>query len=398
MKLMSWTVVLGLILGATITSCSNKPDAELDSRVVEAQNTFGFKLFSEISGEPINLMISPTSIAFALTMTYNGAAGETRSEMARTLEISGMETEEVNLGNLALSQSLQETGDQAELLLANSLWMRQGFPFDEVFLERNRTYFGARAEELDFSSAEAPSVINGWVSEKTGGKITDMISRLSDQAVLVLLNAIYFKGIWQKEFDPERTGDQPFNLADGTQKIVSMMSMDGEFSYYEEENFQAVKLPYGEGRLNMYIFLPNQESSLVEFLETLDCEGWKAWMGSFEVEEGNLFLPRFEFDYERELNDDLKALGMDLAFNMEQADFSGMSELEPLFIALVKHKSAIEVNEEGTEAAAATAVVMELAAAPEEEFWMVCDRPFFFAIADEESDAVLFMGTVAEPM
>jgi serpin B len=386
-----------LILGVSLMSCSKSPQAELNPSVVEAQNRFGFELFQGIVEEPSNVMISPTSIAYALSMTYNGAAGETREAMAKTLEVQDLSLEDVNLGNLALSQSLGTADKNVELLLANSLWMRQGFPFKEDFLERNRIYYEARAEELDFDDPETPSLINNWVEEKTREKITEIIGNLSPQHVMVLLNAIYFKGIWQKEFDPARTREQSFTLADGTQNMVPMMSMKGEFSYFEDEGFQALKLPYGEGRLSMSVFLPGRESSLAELIDVLNFENWIAFMESFVVMEGNLFLPRFEFDYERELNEDLIAMGMGAAFDPDRADFSNMSELGPLFIALVKHKSAIEVNEEGTVAAAVTSVEMEVSAVREDEFFMVCDHPFFFAISDEESGAILFMGTVADP-
>jgi serpin B len=399
MKTLTISIVLVSILGVTMMSCAKEtPKPKLDPRVVQAHNRFGFNLFAGIYGEQAeNLMISPTSVMSALCMTWNGAAGETKAGMAEVLELQGLSVDEVNRGNLALMQALREFED-VELLLANSLWMREGSPFEDGFLERNRGYYDARIEALDFDDPEAPSIMNAWVSDQTRGMIPKIIDGLSPDAVLVLLNAIYFKGLWTDPFDPEITRDHPFTRQDGSTIRVPMMMKSGDFSYFEEEDVQAVRLPYGEGWVNLYVFLPGPDSDLIDLLDGLDLETWNAWLSEFSEREGSLGLPRFEFDYEKTLNDVLSALGMGMAFDPSEAEFREMSPLDPLFIALVKHKSRIEVNEEGTEAAAATGVVMEMAAAPEEKFRMTCDRPFLFAIADNKTGAILFLGTVAEPM
>ncbi len=363
------------------------------SSVASANTRFGFKLLQDLRERDPggNIFISPLSISIALTMTYNGAAGKTEGAMAEVLEIDGLDLSTINNSSRALRNSLENPDPKVEISIANSIWSRQGVDFNPEFLERNRVFFGAEIASLDFSAPEAAATINEWVDRNTNGKIEEIVDRIDPQTLLFLINAIYFKGNWQDEFDPSRTRPGIFYLSDGSEKQVQMMSRVGEYPYFRGENFEATSLPYGDGRVSMYVFLPNRDSNLKEFLEDLDEEHWEGWITQFQNRRHEIMLPRFKLEYEARLNDTLEALGMGIAFG-GGADFSGMGP--SLFISEVKHKTFVEVNEEGTEAAAVTAVVGVKSLPPDFQV----DRPFFLAIYDAETETILFMGTVTEPM
>ncbi|MFP4123055.1 serpin family protein [Coleofasciculus sp.] len=378
---------------------AQQPNPSVDTKLVEANTKFGFKLFSEILQQDSdkNVFISPTSVAIALAMTYNGARGETQAAMANALELQGMSLSEVNQANEALKTTLENADSDIQLSIANSLWARQGISFKPDFLQRNQQLYDAQITDLDFANPESLRIINNWVNENTNGKIPQIISEIQPDDILFLINAIYFKGNWTEQFDKDKTVDRPFYLADGTQKEHPMMSQSGEYQYYEDDTVQAISLPYGEGRLSFYVFLPRENASLDTFEQQLTPENWQQWMNQFGKRDGSIVLPRFKLEYEIQLNKALKALGMDVAFD-DRADFSNMTE-EDVLINQVKHKTFVEVNEEGTEAAAATSIGMVLtsAAIPQTPFEMVVDRPFFCAIRDNQTGTILFMGSIREP-
>ncbi|MEQ9626130.1 serpin family protein [Coleofasciculus chthonoplastes] len=376
-----------------------QPNPSVNTKLVEANTKFGFKLFSEILQENSNnnVFISPTSIAIALAMTYNGASGETQAAMANALELQGMSLSEVNQANEALKTTLENADSDIQLSIANSLWAKQDISFKPDFLRRNQEFYDTQVTNLDFANPEAKRVINNWVKENTNGKIPQIISEIQPNDILFLINAIYFKGNWMEQFDKDKTVERPFYLVDGTQKEHPMMSQSGEYQYYEDDTVKAISLPYGKGRLSFYVFLPRENISLDTFEQQLTPEKWQQWMNRFGKRDGSIVLPRFKLEYEIQLNKALKALGMDVAFD-RRADFSNMTE-EDVLINQVKHKTFVEVNEEGTEAAAATSVGMVLtsAAIPQTPFEMVVDRPFFCAIRDNQTGTILFMGSIREP-
>ncbi len=377
------------------------PVEELDERLVDANNGFGFNQFRELVGsEPEkNIFISPASVITALAMTYNGADGETKTAMEEVMLLQGMSMDEINAAFADLLTILQNPDPKVELSVANSLWAREGAAFNEDFLKRNKDYFGADVAELNFDDTGAANTINAWVKEKTRNKIDSIIDPpINPETVLFLINAIYFKGEWSDPFDPDMTRDLAFNLPDGSQKDLPVMLKNEDFRYFETEDFQAVSLPYGKNeRVSMYVFLPAVNSSLEELYEEMNVVNWKKWIASFGNMEGEVGLPRFKFEYETSLNDTLKNLGMAIAFDDSAADFSGMRPVPPrLVISEVKHKTFVEVNEEGTEAAAVTSVEVGMTAMPE-TFSMIIDRPFFFAIADDLTGTILFMGSVTNP-
>ncbi len=373
----------------------------METRLAAADNEFGFDLFSQIQTKDRdkNIFISPLSVAFALAMTYNGAAGETQQAMARALKLEGMSLSELNQSGAALTKTLVSSDPKVEMVIANSLWARQGVEFKPDFLARNRQFFGAEIASLNFGSPQAKNTINNWVSSKTRGKIPAIIDQIDAQKVLFLINAIYFKGQWQKRFDKTLTNNEPFHLLSGAQKQVPMMSQSGSYRYYRGDKFQAISLPYGNGGTSLYLFLPDQDSSLKNLLNGLNYQTWEQWMGKFRDTPGDVKIPRFKLDYETSLNEALKALGMEAAFTEGKADFSGMRAQRDLFISEVKHKAIVELNEEGTTAAAATSVGIGVTSVrPEpQRFTFVADRPFLMAIRNQQTGAILFIGAVVEP-
>ncbi|MBS3942620.1 MAG: serpin family protein [Dethiobacter sp.] len=377
------------------------PVEQLDGRLVEANNGFGFDLLHELRKKDPkeNIFISPASVIAALAMTYNGAAGETSRAMAEVTRLEGMTLPEINRAFSDLKTILHNPDPKVELTVANSLWARKGIVFNEDFLQRNRDYFDAEVTETDFALNGAADIINRWVNEQTRGKIEKIVQPPIDpMTVLFLINAIYFKGEWSEPFDPEKTRNIPFTLADGTVKQHPLMFREDDLFTLQTEQFQAVSLPYGKNeRVSMYLFLPHPDSSLSEFYGELNLENWNSWIDAFTERKTEIGLPRFKFAYETSLKQTLKALGMEVAFDETAADFSGMLPIPPtLYISDVQHKTFVEVNEKGTEAAAVTSVEMRVTSMPE-LFTMIIDRPFFFAIADNQTGTILFMGSVSDP-
>lgn len=370
---------------------------KINPKIVEANTKFGFKLFSEILKQDRNknVFVSPSSVAIALSMAYNGANGETKAAMARALEFQGMTLEQVNQAHSNLKASLEKADPKVQLSIANSLWAKQGVAFNPGFLERNAKFYDAKVKSLDFNQPSAADEINGWVKESTRGKISKIVDRLNPDDVMFLMNAIYFKGKWTDEFEKSNTATRPFSLTNGSKKQVPLMKRQGKYRYAETDQFQAVSLPYGDRRLSMYVFLP--KSNLAEFQKTLTAQNWQTWMKQFSSRNGEIQLPRFKMDYDVELKTALSAIGMGIAFN-DAADFSGLSKATTK-IDQVKHKTFVEVNEEGTEAAAVTSVGIVATSMPieQEPFRMIVDRPFFCAIRDNQTGEILFMGSIVNP-
>lgn len=383
--------------------------APVDSSLATANTRFGFNLFNEIrkTERDKNIFISPFSVSVALAMTLNGAAGETEQAMTHTLQLQNLDSELINAGYAQLLQDLQVPSPKVTLTIANSLWAHnanQDFVFLPDFLQRNTQFFSAEITELDLQDPGTPAQINQWVDTHTKGKITKIIKGIDKETGLLLLNAIYFKGEWQTEFDPSRTEDETFYLATGEEKSIPMMRKVGSYPYYHGENFQVVSLPYGDGRISMYIFLPARESNLNTFLDDLNAESWENRVSQLHRRKVYIQIPKFDLAYDITLNNPLKSLGMEIAFDRKRADFRRMAYSptdKPLltWIQKVSQKAVVEVNEEGTVAAAVTGVAVGVAATsvppPPPEF--IADRPFFFAIRDNQTKTVLFMGIVGDP-
>ena len=375
-----------------------------ETQVTESANGFGFKLFREIVRESSdeNIFISPLSVSMALGMTYNGAAGSTREAMDSTLELSGMDIQEVNESYQSLIDLLVNLDPVVTFQIANSIWYRLGFPIAQDFVDLNQTYFYAEVNETDFSDPVSVDIINGWVDEATNGKIEEIIDGPIDPyTVMFLINAIYFNADWTYRFNEEDTHDDMFNLPDGTQSPCRMMTRECDLQYFETDDFQTIDLPYGYGLYSMTIFLPRNQVDIDTLISQINQQNWNDWINSFSEQEVTLSLPKFKLEYELELNDALSAIGMAIAFDQDEADFSGMRDPESiaignLFINKVKHKTFIRVDEEGTEAAAVTSV--EIGETSINDISMRIDRPFIFVIRENHSQTILFMGKIVQPV
>lgn len=362
-------------------------------------NAFGLDLFQRLTSydKGKNVFVSPFSIATALTMVYTGAEGETRQAMAKALSLGRETVDELSRAHDEMRKKIQRQDAKIELTIANSLWARNGVRFKNEFLERNREFFGAEISTLDFADPGAAAVINRWVDSSTKGKIDKIVEQIDSQTVMYLINAIYFKGKWKTEFDKEATGQGTFHLVDGSRKPVMLMTQTGNYPYLRGDGFQAVGLPYGDGSVGMYIFLPDEPVTLDLFLKRLSGKNWDDWMSRFRPADGDLRLPRFKLDYEKELSQPLKQMGMEVAFDPGRANFEGMRAERDLFIQNVKHKAVVEVNEEGTEAAASTSVAIGITSVRVDKFAMIVDRPFLVAIRDNTTGTLLFLGAVYDP-
>ncbi len=374
------------------------------NKIVPANNHFGFRLFDQLLQQDLgqNVFMSPLSVAIALAMTYNGAAGNTQTVMAKTLGLENLSLAEVNKANLALRNVLLHQSN-VSLLIANSLWLNQNFHLEPTFLTPTQKFYAANVTNADFQSPATVSDINQWVDENTQGKIGPVVQTLNPLTVLLIINAIYFKGKWEKPFNKENTKERDFTLLTGENKRIPMMFQTDDYSYYEGNNYQAVRLPYKASKkpsLSMTVFLPSRGIPLESF-PLLD--HWQEWRAGNTSREGSLVLPRFKVEYEVTLNGALKALGMAEAFSVEDADFSQMAKVPTgwnLYISEVKHQTFVEVNEEGTEAAAVTVVLnynLTCQAKPIPPFKMIVDHPFLFTIQDEDTGTVLFLGAIVEP-
>ncbi len=370
----------------------------VDINLVGSNTVFAFNIFDRLIAEDSgqNVFISPLSILLALAMTYNGAVGDTNLAMADAMEFSGMDMEELNQGFSDLMVSILNGDPEVQINIANSIWPRLGFNPKEDFIEINEKYYSSEVKELDFSDPGAVDTINSWIADATEQKIKKMLKEIPPDVVMYLINAIYFKGDWTYPFEEEATFDDDFQIGDGSTKKVPMMNMVENFQYGQGDNFGILRLPYGQEKFSMYIVLPDQGEDLDGIIGGFNETSWKTLMAGLDDSKVILQMPKYKMEYGvKLLNDVLTDLGMGIAFG-PGADFSGINP--GIFISKVMHKAVIEVNEKGSEAAAATVVVMAESAAPVEEMVeFIVDRPFFFVIADDRSGSILFMGKVVEP-
>jgi serpin B len=374
--------------------------------LVEGNSAFAFKLYQALREEGGNLFYSPYSISLALAMTYAGARGETAQQMADTLQFM-LEQDKLHPAFNWLDADLADRGEGAagkdgegfRLNIVNAIWGQKDYEFLSTFLDVLAESYGAGLRILDFITEPEKSrvTINDWVSDQTEGRIEDLIPQGAIDALtrLVLTNAIYFNAAWEYPFDEKMTANGPFYLLDGGQVIVPMMKQTESFGYAEGEGYQAVELLYDGGELSMVILLP-ASGNFQAFEEGLQAPQVCDIISGLQLTEVALTMPQFEFDSEFSLKDTLAEMGMPIAFS-GGADFSGMTGNPELAISDVVHKAFVAVDEAGTEAAAATAVIMELTAVPEPPVEVTIDRPFIFLIRDIETGAILFVGRVLNP-
>ena len=374
------------------------------SEIVEGNNRFAVGLYAKLKDSTSdNLFFSPYSLSTALAMTYAGAAGETGKQMAEVLRFTVPESElHPAMGQLIRTLLRKEKGYQFRV--ANRLWGQKGYEFLPEFLKTTQNHYGAELGEVDFAhqTEDARRAINQWVEKETERKIKDLIppGLLAQATRLVLTNAIYFKGNWQEQFDKEATQDAPFYVSAGKEVTVPMMHQIERFGYRAAEDMQILELPYADNALSMVVLLPKDKEGLAELEKRIAHDDLRDLTRGLRPREVSVLLPRFTMTSQFSLKDVLQSMGMTLAFDEDKADFSRMSRSEQLFISAVVHKAFVDVNEEGTEAAAATGVIMAPTAAPVQEEPPVfrADHPFVFLIRDNRTGSILFMGRVVNPM
>lgn len=378
------------------------PPGDIPALAPPTYADFGLGLFRRLADArpDQNVVVSPLSAGLALSMLANGAQGQTLAGIQQTLA-SGTDLDALNGTNAALVQALR--GGDVELAIANSLWARQGVPFLESFLQTSRRFYNAEVASLDLGAPGAAERINRWVSDNTRGRITRMVEPpISPDVVMYLMNAVYFKGRWQDEFQASATRPGPFRAPGGTVQRP-MMTRTGSYGYLDGDGFSAVRLPYRGGRFAMYVLLPDASSGVAALRQRLTPQAWTEWMGGFGQREVRVVMPRYRVNVESQLKAPLSALGMADAFSQVQANFGAMLPVasvpgQNVYVSEAKQKVFIEVNEEGTEAAAVTGIEMRATSMPAPPVAFVVDRPFLLAIRDDQTGALLFIGQVNDPV
>lgn len=388
--------------------------------VVEGNNRFALELYAKLREQKGNLFFSPYSISTALAMTYAGARGETEAQMAQALHFptrpkvlpqnyggpiqQGWEQEQFASVFGGIIKDLNNRGKKGgfELTVANALWGQKDYRFLKEFLEFVESKYDGQLNELDFISntESARKTINAWVEKKTKGKIKDLIAQgvLNQLTRLVLTNAIYFKGNWARQFEEKDTREDTFTLLSSEEVNTPMMNQTAEFGYIEAEDFQGLELPYVDDELSMIILLPKEIDGLIEIEKSLTAENLSQWLTRIRKRKVVISVPKFKETCQFSLADVLGQMGMTDAFVPAAADFSGMNGKGDLFISAVIHKAFVDVNEEGTEAAAATGVAVGLTAVgPKEIPVFRADHPFLFLIRDNKSGSILFIGRMMNP-
>ena len=402
-------VLVIFLISSLINSCSKNDENVFtpgninlslkQQSIIQNTNDFGIRLFKSINSTAgnTNLFISPLSISMALGMTYNGSAGSTKTAFEQTLGYTGMDQKDINSTYKSLLDYFPTCDNKVTLDIANSIWYRQDFPVLQNFIDTNKKYFNAQISPLDFNDPGAKDIINKWVSDNTNNKIPTIIDEIKPEHVMFLINAVYFKGLFKMTFDKTKTADAPFKLPDGTSKQVLMMNQKASHLFFENSVFSSLELPYSNGRYNMEIFVPKDGSTVDDIINQLTVPVWNNWLNSYTLQQEVIVnLPKFKFSYEETLNNSLTALGLGVAFT-SSADFTNINQGGKLLISEVKHKTYVDVNEEGTEAAAVTSVGISVTSVGNEVYFNV-DRPFLFMISEKESKSILFVGKVMDPV
>jgi serine protease inhibitor len=404
-------IIAIVLITMTAAGCALKKPAEIKSKytiqakelissvdkISSANNKVAFKFLSETlkTNNKENVIISPLSLSTILALTQNGAVGNTKGEMLKTLELQGLDDSTINESYrdiIAHFNSLKGI----ETKIGDSIWIRKNADVKKELISVGKNYYEAEINEVDFTKKNTVDAVNKWVSGRTAGKINKMMDSFEDDTYMTLINTVYFKGKWNNPFTERGTTKQKFTSSDGSTKDVDMMKETMGIDYMKNTNFEAVRIPYEDQNFGMYVFLPNKDSSVDKLMNEMTMENWNKWINEFKKTQVQVSLPKFKIEFEEELNSMLKDFGMKDAFN-GNANFSNITDKTDLYIDLVKQKSYIDVNEAGTEAASATAVVMKTVSAPLDPTQFTVDRPFIYAIADKKTGLIIFMGKVEKP-
>ncbi len=408
-KVKSFALIAILLLA---TSACNKNDQEIkipseitltdkSADIIAADNQFGFELFQKVNASlsvpTTNTMISPLSVSLALAMVYNGTNGDTKKQMEDMLHKSGMTPDDINENYKELVSALISHDPKVELSISNAIFYNNTFGVKADFIATNQNYYNAEVAGLDFSkTTETLNTVNGWVNTNTKGKIEKILDTVSPGDIMYLLNAIYFNGEWQYRFDSKETTDMPFTKENKQIVQAPIMVIENKFNYFSNQTFQMLEIPYGSGKYSMLVFLPASGKTTNDVISLLNPGNMTDWLSRMTELNRKLYLPKFEFKFDQSLIDVLKALGMTDAFN-SNANFSGIADGGNLEISEVMHKTYIKVDERGTEAAAVTEVtIFTTSVGPDNSFRV--DHPFVFAIREKDTNAILFIGKVMNPI
>ncbi len=400
-----------ILLGLMLVSCEkddNGPEYPTEEKeivlsanskdMVSSDNQFGIEIFKRMlnADQGKNLMISPLSISQALLMTYNGADGDTKRAFEETLFLNDLTIDEVNQSAQELVEALLEVDPSVIIDIANSIWYRDEYTIKPEFIQVNEDYYNAEVQQLVFND-EAVDIINAWVKDKTNDKIEEIIDSIDPMTLMFLINAVYFKGNWKYQFEESNTVNNEFTLSNGNKITVPFMHQSITAKVMGHDDFTILDLLYGRGNFSMFIILPDEDKTIDDVLELWNNDTYNQWLTDFtEVDELIVVIPKFKFAYEKTLNEVLMDMGLALAFDSGQADFSNIIENMQLYISKVKHKTFIEVNEKGTEAAAVTSVEIGYTSVTPSSLF-IADRPFLFVIREKYTNSILFMGRVEDP-
>ena len=367
----------------------------------EADNNFAFKMFKEVSkSEGANTFFSPLSLNMALGMLYNGSSGNTRTEMINVLGLADFSESEINAYYQKISHDLLEIDPTTEMDIANSIWVRNTLPIKSHFIETGKQYFDAEVQALDFKSSNAANIINKWCADKTKNRINNIVANPMADEMMFLINALYFKSKWQLEtrFDKDKTKSDDFTKTGNQKKKVNMMEQTTFLPYYADQHLQCVEIPYGNQAFSMVALLPPENENINRLIEYLGHVKWQNIVDGLQKQKVWLKLPRFKFECELPLNQPVMNVGMKLIFDTTRAGFANISDVD-LAVSDIKQKTFVEVNEEGTEAAAATSMIVVTGAVIKsiEPVRFFADRPFLFLIREKSTGVILFIGRVDDP-
>jgi serine protease inhibitor len=378
-----------------------RPLTAAERAIVTSDNAFGFRLFASLNrtvpGQ--NLFLCPLSVSMALGMTVNGAAGTTKDAMISTLGFAGITQEDINRSYASLSALLTGLDPVVRVQIANSIWYRPTLQVENAFKQVNMTYFSAEVNSINFADPSAAVTINGWVDRNTNGKITQVITPpIPDDIVMYLINAVYFKGSWKYRYDQKDTRADMFTRSDGSKTPCSMMSQTDTVPYFSQNGVQGIDLPYGNAGFSMTVILPPPGVDIDGFVSGLTQEEWDSWIGKLGKKEVTIYMPKFKLNGQMSLKTVLAGMGMGIAFS-DHADFTGIDKRGSLAISDVLHFTFVQVDEEGTEAAGVTVVgVRATMVGPAGPAVVRLDRPFIYAIRENQSGTVLFIGKLAAPL
>ena len=366
--------------------------------LIGSGNIFAFNIFRKVvnnAAETENVIISPLSISTALSMTLNGANGSTLGAMLTTLSLDSLTPAIINSSYKSLTQSLLNVDKQVLISIANSVWSEKNFIVKKPFADILTGYYNADSRSFDITDPQAPAQINTWIDTKTNGLITNMVDKLDPTTVMLLINAIYFKGKWKSQFDVANTVQASFYKPGNVTVQVPMMKQTSDYKIYKGTGFTLAELPYGQGNFVMDVILPDDNNGIDNLISSIDDNTLNGWLNMMSSRKTDLSFPRFKYGYKKELTNILTDMGMGITFG-QYADFSNISDLK-LYISLVLHQAVIETNEEGTEAAAATIVGISTTAVME-PLTLSIDHSFMYIIRETTTNSILFMGRVVDPM